>query len=199
MASQITDHTDQALERLVEQFKEKANIVKLLTALTGTVQDAEDALWALFVERTVDTAIGVHLDAIGKKVGQVRGGMIDETYRRFIRARIATNRSRGTIGDVLRIARLVLNDADAYLRLRNHGAASYDLVIRDVVVTDELAEVLLDFLRAATGATAAGVRVSLETQSEDADRSFRWNTAGRGWSSVSDPSSGGLLNSAREG
>ena len=159
MATQITDHTAQALERLCEQFKGKANIVKLLTALTGTVQEAETALWDLFTMRSVDTAAGVYLDAIGEIVGQERGGLADVDYRRLIRARIATNRSRGTISDVLRIADLVLNDPSAYLEIDNQGAAAYVLRVLNVSITDELAELLIEFLRAAT---AAGVRVVLE-------------------------------------
>lgn len=182
MASQITNHTEQALARLCEQFKGQPNIVKLLTALTGTVQDVETALWQILTERSVDNATGVHLDAIGAVVGQDRGGLIDEDYRRFIRARIATNRSRGTIGDILRISRLVLNDPAAYLELDNQGAAAYVLRVNDVVITDDLAEILIDFLRAAvaanatrTGATSAGVRVILEYSAAE-DRAI-WGTS----------------------
>lgn len=163
MAEQITGHTDEALERLCEQFKGHQNIADLLTALTGSVQEVETVLWDLLTDRAIDTATGVHLEAIGAKVGQDRNGMIDETYRRFIRARIATNRSRGTAGDILRIASLVLDEPNAYLRLENQGAAAYVLRVQDVDLTDDLADVLIDFLREAT---AAGVRAIVE-YSED--------------------------------
>lgn len=174
MASQITDHTAQALNRLCQQFRDQDNISALLTALTGTVQEAETALWQLFTERSVDTATGVHLDAIGKVVGQERASLIDEDYRRYIRARIATNRSRGTLGDVLRIALLVLNDPDAYLEIDNQGAAAYVLRVHDVATADDLAAVLLDFLQSAT---AAGVRAILEYSTEDPEDVALWGTA----------------------
>lgn len=164
MATQILDHTAEALDRLCQQFADKPQIVALLTALTGTVQDVETALWQLLTERSVDTATGVHLDAIGALVGQARASIIDEDYRRFIRARIATNRSRGTIGDVLRIAQLVLNDPAAYLEIDNQGAAAYVLRVNDIAITDDLAEVLIDFLRSAT---ADGVRAILEYHTAD--------------------------------
>lgn len=159
MATEITDHTAQALERLCQQFRDKPQITKLLTALTGTVQEAETALWELLTMRSVDTATGVYLDAIGSVVGQEREGLIDETYRRYIRARIATNRSRGTIGDVLHIANLVLNEPTAYVEIDNQGAGAYVLRVSDLEITDDLAELLLEFVRTAT---AAGVRAILE-------------------------------------
>jgi hypothetical protein len=159
VATQITDHTTQALDRLCQQFKDRPNVIALVTALAGTVQAVETALWQLLTERTVAAAVGVHLDALGTIVGQARGGLVDEDYRRFIRARIATNRSRGTIADVLRIADLVLNDATAGLVVDNQGAAAYVLRVASVATADALAEVLVDFLR---DATAAGVRVILE-------------------------------------
>lgn len=159
MTTQILTHTDQALARLCQQFVGQPNIAALLTALTGTVQDVETALWQLLTERSVDTAVGVHLDAIGAIVGQDRNGLIDEDYRRYVRARIATNKSRGTIGDVLRIANLVLNDPAAYLEIDNQGAAAYVLRVNDVTITDDLADIMIDFLR---DATAAGVRAILE-------------------------------------
>lgn len=180
MATQITDHVQQALARLSQQFKGKTQVEAMLSALTGNVQEVETALWQLLTERAVDVAIGVHLDTIGQIVGQQREARSDEDYRRFIQARIAANRSRGTIPDVLRIANLVLNDPAAYLQIDNQGAAAYVLRIMNVPISDDVAELLMSFLR---NITSAGVRVILESSAISVGNTFKWDTAGRGWDS----------------
>ena len=180
MATQITDHVQQALDRLAQQFKGKPSVESMLSSLAGNVQEVETALWQLLTERSVDVAIGVHLDAIGEIVGQPRNALGDEDYRRFISARIAANRSRGTIPDVLRVANLVLNDPTAYLEIVNGGIATYVLRIMNVPISDATAEILMSFLRAIT---SAGVRAIMESSAIAVGATFKWDTAGRGWDS----------------
>lgn len=108
MTTQITDHEGEAEARLPFQFKDKPKFLALLSVLTTPFQSLEDALWSLFVV-TIDDAVGDALDKIGKIVGQPRTSLVDDTYRRYIKARIATNRSKGTIHDLIVIARLILD------------------------------------------------------------------------------------------
>lgn len=156
------------------------NIEKLLAALIEPVQSVEDALWQLLTARTIDTAIGEQLNVIGRVVGQPRNGLVDDDYRRYIRARIATSRSDGTANDVITVARLVLNETNARFELHNQGVAAYVLRVRLVAVDDEIADIMIAFLRQAT---AAGVRVILESSSAAPNTTFKWDTPGRGWDS----------------
>lgn len=111
-ATKITDHSDVAESRLLEQFKNDAspNLVKMLRVFIDKVQEKEDMLWELFDERLLSNAIGETLNIYGRIVGQPRNGADDTTYRVRIRARIAINRSSGTINDLLTIAALLTSN-----------------------------------------------------------------------------------------
>ena len=139
------------------------NIVNLLTALVTPCTAIEAAFQQLFTERFVDTAIGAQLDIVGKIVGQDRNGMSDDDYRRYCRARIATNRSRGTVEDLLKIAGLVIGDPAATLVEDTQGVAAYVLRWGATVPPANVADILIDFL---TAADAAGVRGILESLSD---------------------------------
>jgi hypothetical protein len=157
-------HVTDALARLGEQFKSQPNLVAFLTAHVAPLQDIEDALQQLLLERQVDTAIGDQLDALGALVGQARAGLSDDNYRRYVRARIMANRSKAIVEDLLQVARLILDEDDAVIRIKTWGVAAYDITVEDVVVSDALAGILLAFLQDATG---GAVRVRLNYSPTD--------------------------------
>jgi len=165
------DHVAEALTRFQQTLQDQPNLATFLTAHVAPIQDIEDALQDVLTERQVDTAIGDQLDMLGAIVGQPRDGLSDDDYRRYIRARIKTNRSRGTIPEIVSIAEFVINDPDAVIELTNWGVAAYDLQIGDILVTDELAAILLAFLQ---DATAAGVRPILRYNNNDPTIAFIW-------------------------
>jgi hypothetical protein len=169
MTVQITDHADRGIDRLPSQFRDKPKLEALLRVLLGQVQDVEDALWQLFTQRALAGATGVTLDAIGKLVGQPRNALSDADYRRYISARIATNRSKGKISDLYKIARLIINDLDAALYLDNQGNAAAVMKVTGIVLDDDLAAILIEFLQ---DAAKAGVRIILESQTDIEDESF---------------------------
>jgi hypothetical protein len=135
------------------------NIEKLLAVIISPAQDIEDALQQLKTERWVDTAVGDQLDIIGRIVGQPREGRVDDDYRRFIRARIATNNSDGTFEDLITVAFLVIYDENAQFIVTNEGTATVRLHVYGVVTDPDLAEVLYSFARSAA---SAGVRIVVE-------------------------------------
>lgn len=135
------------------------NIKKLLTALGGSVQDLEDVLQTLLLGYGVDTAVGEQLNVLGRLVGQGRGGLDDASFRRLVRARISTNRSKGTIADVIKVTTLIVSDPTATMVVDNWGTAGYVLRVEDAAVANVVAALLLPMLREAT---AGGVRVILE-------------------------------------
>lgn len=139
------------------------NITKLLTGLLTPAQDVENAFQQLLTQRQVNTAEGAQLDVLGRLVGQSRGGMDDNAYRRMIRARISVNRSKGVIRDVITVALLVVGDDDATITVDNQGAAAFVLRVDDAPLADGVAELLINMLR---DTVAAGVRVILEWSPE---------------------------------
>lgn len=183
----ITDHVAQAIDRLPQQFKQKVNIEALLTALVTPVQTLENALYALLTERDVNSAIGQQLDDIGAIVGEARQGRLDDDYRRFVRARISTNKSKGTAADVLTVARLIIDDEDATLHLQWSGTASVVLAIEDVVSDPDVMDILISFLR---NVVAAGVRIIVEYATVVEASMFFWDTTswdgGLKWSDAVD-------------
>jgi hypothetical protein len=153
---QITDHVDQALDRLQEQFKDKPNIIGLITALLTNVQEVENEIFALYSERGLDTAEGAQLDQIGVIVGQPRAGLADGDYRRRLRARIAVNNSGGTVGEMIVVTRLIINDITLSVLIDNDGGGVFEILILDEAITSSLGETVLAF---AQDAASAGVRM----------------------------------------
>lgn len=165
------DHVARALERLPEQFK-TSDLIALTTILVTACGDIENALFQLLTERGIYTGVGDTLDVIGKTVGQPRAGQDDDLYRVYLSARIATNRSHGRVEDLIRIARLILDDDTARIVVETQAIATVVVRIEDTTITAEIAETLATFLRAAV---KAGVRFILEY---DPQGTARWSTQG---------------------
>lgn len=152
-------------------------VESLIGALATPAQSLEDTLLQLMIERGVDTAVGVQLDVLGRIVGQERGGLGDEDYRLLLRARIAANRSEGTVGDLLLVVRSALGlPAEPVVVHQQYPAA---VVVRVLTqpLTDTEAALIAGLLR---DAAAAGVRVILESSSAAPSPLFTWDT-GPGW------------------
>ena len=158
----MMDHVAEALARRPERMRAQANRSAYISLLVAPVQDIEDALQQLLTQRSLDTAIGAQLDMLGALVGQVRISSDDGVQRRYVRARIAANRSRGTVEDLIRISPLVVDDVAASYVVERWAVASVIVRVEDVAVADEVATILAEYLRVAVG---AGVRVILESSS----------------------------------
>lgn len=132
------------------------NTQKILSALVGPSVKLEAAQQQLLTMRSVENATGETLTLLGKLVGQNREGVTDdELFRRYVRARVATNKSDGTGDEILTIADLVITETGAELVFENQGRAGYVLRIDAVEVGWDVITVLIRLLRRAT---AAGVR-----------------------------------------
>lgn len=154
------------------------NIETLLAALVNPAQTLVDTFTHFLAERFVDTAVGAQLEIIGRIVGQGREGLIDADYRRYIRARIVANNSNGTIDNILVVASLVVYDVGVSYIIDNQGSAAVVLRLTNKAVPDNVANILVRFLRV-TG--AAGVRVILEYSPLAPSTWFTWDTVGLGW------------------
>ena len=132
------------------------NIVKLLTAICGSVQTAEDMFQQLLSERSIDTATGDQLDVIGRIVGQSRGGQDDDTYRRYCRARVAVNFSKGIVEDLIRVATLAVYEDGAVYAIEQAGTATVVVWIANVATPDDVGTVTSAMLQQAK---SGGVRL----------------------------------------
>lgn len=153
------DHKTEASDRLYQQFKDKPNLKALIDIFSARYDGLEAAFYALLTERTIYTAIGAQLDQIGKIVGQPRLGFDDETYRRYILARVAANKSDGLVSDLIDITRFVLNNSAQTVQVVNAGIATAITKVTGNRVEWETAVIIADLLRVSV---SAGVRMLLE-------------------------------------
>lgn len=167
------DHVTEALTRFQQSLKDQPNLAAFLTATVAPMQDIEAAMQQLLTERTVDTAVGAQLDDLGVIVGQPRDGLLDDTYRRYIRARIMSNRSRGIVEDLIRIARLVVDNDAATMTVSQPGIAAVVLRVDGITVSADTATALISFLRAAK---SGGVRIIMESTTGTYANAFRLDT-----------------------
>lgn len=171
--AEITDHQQEAIDRLPEQHKDKVKLPALIDALLAPASDErpgeylEEVLIQLLVERTIDTAIGAQLDVIGRIVGitraEIDSAISDDDFRRYVRAKIWAQRSYGIVFDILRVMRLVINDDDATYVLEMQFPAGLIVRIDDVAVVDAVSTIAAQFLR---DAAAGGVRVIFESSAD---------------------------------
>lgn len=112
----VTDHTEQALELLIEQYRGLPRLSGLIAAITNRIQELEDANWDVLNKRLLDYtdrngnpahAVAAQLDAVGRLVGQPRNGQDDATYLLYVRARIFLNKSRGRRGQIIQLIQLI--------------------------------------------------------------------------------------------
>jgi hypothetical protein len=201
VTAKIDNHVEAALARLPQQLRDDANTESLIRALVAPAQDAENAGYDLFTLRRIDVAEGATLDMIGAIVGQPRNGVaVDALYRRYIRARIATNRSDGTVEALIRVAGAVLGSITDYtIEVESFPPASVTVRVinsSDKVVSPDVAEILIEFLR---DAVAAGILVSTETSESLDDDVFTFDGGtGLGWGDSTDSNVGGVWASVAE-
>lgn len=151
LADGTIDHYQGAIDRLPQQFKEE-EVYRLLRVLTAPYAILETTLLQVLLGWLLDSAVGQQLADIGELVGQPNLDFPDDdTYRRYIRARIVANRSSGTTNQLIRISDLVIGDDTAIPVIQRYGHASVMVEIDGFATTDGLAAILLSFLRTSVG------------------------------------------------
>jgi len=109
----ITDHEDEAVARLAAEFR-KPRIEGVVRAFVGPFQDQEDALKDIQELRWLETATGLQLDNLGTIVGEKRKGKTDEVYRRFLRARVQINTSKGVAENLIRLFNTITESPESF-------------------------------------------------------------------------------------
>lgn len=145
------------------------NTEKFVATLATPFQSIENMLQQLLTERSIDTAVGAQLDVIGRIVGQTRGGLDDDTYRRYCRARIATSKANGVFENLITVGDLIVYDNSAIYYANNEGTATVRFRVDVIAITAVLAKVLFTFLEETV---SAGVRVVVQWTSSLPSNTF---------------------------
>jgi len=190
----ITDHARRAILSLNPVFWGKPRIASFVWAITSEVQELEDAITSVLTLRLVDNAGDVQLAALGRLVGQANtGGFATELYRALIRAKIRTNRSHGTLRDILETLALLGLTGVVWFPA---GWATLGLLVEPAgaLVLDAVSIVLRNAKQAEEGillyvATTTGLR---------ADSAADTVAATGGWGSATNPAVGGLAFHVRQ-
>lgn len=132
---QNENHVQDALDRLLHQFKNSEDLKNFFTALLSPLQTVETDLWALYTQRWAADAVGAQLDNLGAIVGQPRQGRTDAVYRLWIQARILANRSTGKADDTLTLLALVTDGAE--YSLTEKYVAAYEVLVTELEVDAE--------------------------------------------------------------
>lgn len=168
----------------------------LLSIFAKPAQRLENAMIQLLTLRTTETATGAQLDVLGRIVGQARQGLVDDVYRLYIQARIATNRATGKREELIRVARLIVNDLASIVYIEDQPPAAVFIRIDDVAVTSDTMAALVIFMKQVA---ALGVRVIVQSNSNAPSVAFKFSggTAGPGFDNTASPGSGGALSDVR--
>jgi hypothetical protein len=169
-------HVNDALALLLEQYKNRDRIRALLSALIAPFQDLENVFYDIYDAFLLDNATGEQLDYLGALVGEKRRERNDGTYRTYIRARIAINRSNGRIPELLAILRIVSDPADTY-HLRELMRATMILHIQQQIedTSNPPAQVVVlhDMMRQAKG---GGVQLQTTWSNQLPENRFKFSS-----------------------
>lgn len=97
------DYCEQVKDRLVAQFKGGPRIEGVLCAIADEGTELEQGLINVQEFRSLDTAIGAQLDALGVMYDEPRNGETDGNYRRRLKAMAKIVASKGTVNDLLNV------------------------------------------------------------------------------------------------
>lgn len=117
LATEITDHVAQALNRLLEQYR-RPRMQSLIRAIVQHVQKLENALYSLNAGRQIyqGNAYGAQLDGVGEIVGVKRNGLEDPEYLVVILGTIAENYSDTTAPVMLNIVQTVFEATKVFIK-----------------------------------------------------------------------------------
>jgi hypothetical protein len=168
----ITDHAQQAIERLSGQYREKNTLEGTVSLLARQVQDLEDTVFDILEQRKLAEATGVWLDALGEIADQPRQGFDDDLYRILIYVKIIENLSQGEPAAIISAFRLIMGAGS--VQYVNLGGANVMLY-----ADGELPPVSGSFLyNQLQRVVAAGVKIVALTTGEGTDANDQFALGG---------------------
>lgn len=186
MINLITNHVELAKDRLREQYKNSPNILALIEAWVGEIQELEQVLFDLAEKRTISQGEGIQLDKIGELLNKPRDGRSDADYRIVLLAKVAQNISRGTSEDIIGVFKILTSSAK--VQFGNGDLGEIYLLADHSLTQDQVNFILREMMTV----DSAGVRIGA-IGSFDPDDSFSMDGTdlAKGYSSVYDTAKGG--------
>lgn len=132
-------HVAEALADRLFQDKDLPRAEAWATVVGERWQGVEDFAWQVATERDLDNAIGVQLDGLGDILDEPRGGLSDDQYRLFLRAKVLVLKSRGRIEQLIQILE-VLGYTD--LTITEQPPAHIQVNVCEVVYAHETDRIL---------------------------------------------------------
>lgn len=181
----IYDHITRALDRLIEQYKNKPKMSGYISALVKQVQLLESSSEELFDDNDIDNSIGAQLDGYGNIVGLPRViGQDDDTYRALIKLKVIQNLNEGTAEEVIAAAKFFLSDPSIlYFEVYPAAINIYTTVVLDDISAVRIRSQIAKFVPAG---------VSLDLLGYYDQNTFLFDL-GYGFGDINDPSVGDLL------
>ena len=193
----IDTHIADALNRLLEQYKNKPKTEGLISALSQQFQDMEDVTFSLILGREISSAVGAQLDLMGTIVNLSRAsGQSDDRYRTLLYVKVGQNTSQGAPEKLISIYKL-LTDANTIFYQNLNRASIMLTVDKDIDPLNDPDDVTFIYTNLEDVA-AGGVRIDyLSCFSPDGD-SFAFagpntNIPAFGFSNTITPADGGKL------
>jgi len=162
----VTTRITTAIKTLLYQFRGAPVMEAVVASWARQAQELEYAAINVLVYRMLPNAEGANLDVLGKIVGELRAGRVDEIYRAAIASRIRINKSGA---DVEAILYTLAAYRDLEYKLKEFYPMSMVLTI-DETVTEETADSVFLVLKRIK---QAGVDVSLVWTDLDPDGALR--------------------------
>lgn len=188
-AVKIITHSDDAFDRLPEQYRDNPRMVAYARIFGAQAQDLEDAFYDILENAGLAAAFGPILDQIGEIVGQPRNGLIDQKYRVRIFAKIGQNVSKGTAEDLIAIFKALMQADRVYYNDLFPAGAYLTAIGTDPVGT------IAEIRDALENSKPAGVKMAYFLSVDANSFSFLDDPdpSGLGFGDSTDPLVGGVL------
>lgn len=109
---------------------DKPKIRAYLRSLGSAAQVHEDDAFGLVASTGIYEAVGAQLDQWGELVGEKRGPLLDEDYRRFILGRVLVNHCGGGTDALLEVFEIITQPNAGTFHVSNFPASAYLMVER---------------------------------------------------------------------
>lgn len=191
LATQITTHVQDALNRLLQQYKGQPQLADFITSLVTQIQNLEDAIFSLDAGRQVFNAIGEQLDNLGTLVDFPRNALPDDQYLLFILGKIGENFSDTTADKVSQVYAVLLNSGLVQEQDLYPGAAGFSAA--STGVQSSLIPIIFQFIQ---GSLGAGIRLDF-LSIFDPGNAFAFDggpaQGAAGFGDLNDPTIGGMF------
>lgn len=105
----ITTHVEDAKARVLSQYSDDDVLLDIIEVLSDRTQTIENKLDTFKLRLSLEDAVGVQLDNVGKLVGlKRRSGQDDATYKTWIEFRIIELMSEGTMNELIFVFKFMM-------------------------------------------------------------------------------------------